>query len=67
MMGLYPAIAIPAATPAMLASASGALNTRPGNAPDNPRVTPKTPPLGSAMSSPHMTILDSRSISSRKP
>ena len=36
MIGLYPAIAMPAATPAMLASAKGALNTRPGKALDRP-------------------------------
>ena len=42
-------------------------STRPGNAVPSPRVTPKTPPFGSATSSPHMTILGLRSISSRRP
>jgi hypothetical protein len=51
----------------MEASARGEFSTRSGKAWVRPRVTPKTPPLGSATSSPHITILGLRSISSRRP
>jgi hypothetical protein len=58
---------MPFATPAMLASASGELFTRPGKSRVSPRVTPNTPPFGSAMSSPNITAFGFRSISSRSP
>src|SRR2546428_52832 len=57
-------MAIPWATPTIEASARGEFITLSGKSVLSPRVTPKTPPFGSAMSSPHITIFGFRSISS---
>ena len=59
--GRMPASAAPIAAPRIACSDMGVSRTRPAKRVDRPRVTPKTPPPGSQMSSPNRTTLSSDS------